>query len=95
MRKRENCTAKRIIPAAREIMKVVIVVPTFVWAVPAEPLAVPFRMEMMSDILMLGSCYRYCMLLGGGNDTEIDICGEMLLSCGAFRIGLDLLDAAF
>lgn len=52
MRKAPNCTPKRTNPAAREIAKVWIVVPTLRWAEPAAPLMIP----VMSDIFDYVTC---------------------------------------
>jgi len=69
MRKRPNCTAKRMKPAAREITNVVIVVPSRPCAEPAAPLAVPLRILMMSDILMARVVLSHGACVVQVNDT--------------------------
>lgn len=58
IRKVLNWIAKRMKPAAKEMAKVVIVVPSLPCAAPEFPLSVPFRMVTMPDIVATGLRYR-------------------------------------
>lgn len=53
IRKRLNCTEKRTKPEARDITKVVMVVPSLPSADPAEPLRVPLITPAMPDIVRM------------------------------------------
>ena len=69
MRKAPNCTPKRTNPAAREIAKVWIVVPTLPWAEPAAPLMIPVISDMF-DYLLQGHVALRLVEITTRNDSK-------------------------
>lgn len=83
-RNNPNWTVKRIKPAAKEMTKVVIVVPSFPCADPAAPLSVPLRMLVMSDIVLFKAALRlaYCFVSRTGPEMQHDARDDELLLLG-------------